>query len=405
MEETEVSNIDSMVISLLNQDRDSFSSAFTDAMKERISGKLDDMTQEVSKELLSMEEGWADKAISIAAKAGKVAAGAGRLAAKGGAVAAKGGAVAAKGGAKVGGTVAGAAAKGGAKAGANFATNNPNTMKLASRIGSGIRSRKDSMIKRVGSGLRTAGSYAKQVAADPNVRDAAGKAISSTLSNAGKQAVSGKAPKSGKSGKSGKKGNKNNSGGDSLGSAIGKAAIDAWKKKREFQNARRTGQNPPLKLASSFEPDNNELIEMNYTFDSPRTAKKFMTSATQAGINKRDLSTKGKTVTVGSIKDKDMKEMIRYLAKEMKATMKESLIPALQLAVYTDETVIVEAKNGIDIHITPKEASMISSIHDSLNEDNQDTMRNLMVESEEEYEKILNFCKEQFIEEESNHVN
>tara|TARA_B100001094_G_scaffold55269_1_gene50813 strand:+ start:4888 stop:6081 length:1194 start_codon:yes stop_codon:yes gene_type:complete len=397
MEETEVSNIDSMVISLLNQDRDSFSGAFTDAMKERISGKLDDMTQEVSKELLSMEEGWADKAISIAAKAGKVAAGAGRLAAKGGAVAAKGGA-------KVGGTVAGAAAKGGAKAGANFATNNPNTMKLASRIGSGIRSRKDSMIKRVGSGLRTAGSYAKQVAADPNVRDAAGKAISSTLSSAGKQAISGKAPKSGKSGKSGKKGNKK-SGEDSLGSAIGKAAIDAWKKKREFQNAKRTGQNPPLKLASSFEPDNNELIEMNYTFDSPRTAKKFMTSATQAGINKRDLSTKGKTVTVGSIKDKDMKEMIRYLAKEMKATMKESLIPALQLAVYTDETVIVEAKNGIDIHITPKEASMISSIHDSLNEDNQDTMRNLMVESEEEYEKILNFCKEQFIEEESNHVN
>ena len=130
-----------------------------------------------------------------------------------------------------------------------------------------------------------------------------------------------------------------------------------------------------------------------------------MTSATQAGVNKRDLSTKGKTVTVGSIKDKDMKEMIRYLAKEMKASMKESLIPALQLAVYTDETVIVEAKNGIDIHITPKEASMISSIHDSLNEDNQDTMRNLMVESEEEYEKILNFCKEQFIEEESNHVN
>ena len=334
MEETEVSNIDSMVISLLNQDRDSFSNAFTDAMKERISGKLDDMTQEVSKELLSMEEGWADKAISIAAKAGKSI----------------------------------------AKRGAKFAADNPNAMKVGKKVG----------------------GFAKQVAADPNVKQAAASSMKGTVSSAVKGAVSGRVPTT-KSGESG------------LGAAVGKAAVgaigSAWKKKREFQKAKRTGQNPPLKLASSFEPDNNELIEMNYTFDSPRTAKKFMTSATQAGINKRDLSTKGKTVTVGSIKDKDMKEMIRYLAKEMKATMKESLIPALQLAVYTDETVIVEAKNGIDIHITPKEASMISSIHDSLNEDNQDTMRNLMVESEEEYEKILNFCKEQFIEEESNHVN
>jgi len=32
-------------------------------------------------------------------------------------------------------------------------------------------------------------------------------------------------------------------------------------------------------------------------------------------------------------------------------------------------------------------------------------MRDMMLESEEEYTKILNFCKEQSIEEESNHVN
>ena len=344
MEETEVSNIDSMVISLLNQDRDSFSGAFTDAMKERISGKLGDMTQEVSKELLSMEEGWADKALSVGIKAG------------------------------------GALAKRGAK----FAADNPNTMKAGKKVG----------------------GFAKKIASDPQVASAAREKMQGSASGAVKSAISGKHKHS----------DHHKNDGGSLRSSIGKAVVGAgvsaakdraaaWKKKREFEKAKRTGQNPPLKLASSFEPDNNELIEMNYTFDSPKTAKKFMTSATQAGVNKRDLSTKGKTVTVGSIKDKDMKEMIRYLAKEMKASMKESLIPALQLAVYTDETVIVEAKNGIDIHITPKEASMISSIHDSLNEDNQDTMRNLMVESEEEYEKILNFCKEQFIEEESNHVN
>ena len=313
MEETEVSNIDSMVISLLNQDRDSFSSAFTNAMKERISGKLDNMTQEVSKELLSVEEGWADKALSVATKAGKAA----------------------------------------IKRGAKFAADNPNTMKLAKR----------------------AGSFANRVASEPSLAS----------------------------------GDSEKPRGERIARAVGSAAvgagIDAWKKKREFHKAKKAGSPPPLKLASSHEPEGDELVEMNYTFDSPRTAKKFMTSATQAGINKRDISTKGNSVTVGKIKDKDMKEMIQYLAKEMKAQMKESLIPALQSAVYTNETVVVEAKNGIDIHITPNDASIISHVHDSLNEDNQTTMRDMMLESEEEYTKILNFCKEQFIEEESNHVN
>ena len=400
MEETEVevSNIDSMVISLLNQDRDSFSSAFSDAMKERISGKLSSMNQEVSKELLSnVDEGWADKALSLTTKTGRLAG---------------------RGAAKVGGVAAGAgrlAGRGAAKAGARFAANNPDTMNLARRVGSGIGARKDAITSRVGSGLRSAGSYAKQIASDPNVRDAAKR--STTLSTALRGGLSGNVGRTSTNAPTASADNKasadacqdaaggQNTGGDSLTTALGKAAVGAWKKKREFQKAKQTGAKPPLKLASSHQPEGDELIEMNYTFDSPRTAKKFMTSATQAGLNKKDLTSKGKTVTVGNIKDKDMKEMIRYLAKEMKASIKESLIPALQLAVYTDETVIVEAKNGIDIHITPKDASIISHVHDSLNEDNQTTMRDMMLESEEEYTKILNFCKEQSIEEESNHVN
>ena len=369
MEETEVevSNIDSMVISLLNQDRDSFSGAFSDAMKERISDKLSSMNQEVSKELLSnVDEGWAEKLGGAARKAG--------------------GAVK-----KAGGAVVSAPRKAGGA------------------------------LKRYG---KAAGSFAGNVAADPRVRRAArnwASGAAAGAASAAKGAVSGKVssatsggggecpcPDSGDSGDSGGSGGAGGAGGAGAGglaAAAVSAGLDAWKKKRDFWKARAAGEAPPLKLATSYQPDGDELVEMNYTFDSPRTAKKFMTSATQAGLNKRDLSTKGKTVTVGNIKDKDMKEMIRYLAKEMKASVKESLIPALQLAVYTDETVIVEAKNGIDIHITPKDASIISHVHDSLNEDNQITMRDMMLESEEEYTKILNFCKEQSIEEESNHVN
>lgn len=339
MEKAEVSNIDNMVISLLNQDRDSFSTAFSDAMKERLSGKLGSITQEISKEFLSVEEGWADKALSAVASAGT------KIAAKG----------------------------------AKFAADNPNTMKAAKR----------------------AGRFAKEVGQNPEVRAAASKAMGSGGGSDGDSHKGHKHKDHHKDDQATRS--------TSAAGAIGKAAFKhmgaAWKKKRAFQKAKETGAPPPLKLASSYQPKNNELVETNYTFNSPRTAKNFMSSATQAGINKRDISVKGKSVTVGNIRDNDMKDMIHYLAKEMKAHIKESLIPALQLAMYTDETAIVEAKNGIDIHITPKDASLISHIHDNLNEDNQNTMRQLMLESEEDYAKILDFCKKQFIEEESNHVN
>lgn len=56
-----------------------------------------------------------------------------------------------------------------------------------------------------------------------------------------------------------------------------------------------------------------------YTFKSPTDAKKFVNSASNAGLTKRNFKVKGKTVDVSGVKDKEMNQMLQMLAKEMKA--------------------------------------------------------------------------------------
>ena len=56
-----------------------------------------------------------------------------------------------------------------------------------------------------------------------------------------------------------------------------------------------------------------------YTFKSPVDAKKFVDSASNAGLTKRNFKTNGKTVSVSGVKDKEMNQMLQMLAKEMKA--------------------------------------------------------------------------------------
>ena len=60
-------------------------------------------------------------------------------------------------------------------------------------------------------------------------------------------------------------------------------------------------------------------MEEAYTFKSPSDAKKFVTSASNAGLTKRNFKVKGKQVDVSGVKDKEMNQMLQMLAKEMKA--------------------------------------------------------------------------------------
>tara|TARA_R100001082_G_C4351808_1_gene154893 strand:+ start:146 stop:490 length:345 start_codon:yes stop_codon:yes gene_type:complete len=77
--------------------------------------------------------------------------------------------------------------------------------------------------------------------------------------------------------------------------------------------------NKNLDISKDIMTSTEEPVEEAYTFKSPSDAKKFVTSASNAGLTKRNFKIKGKTVDVSGVKDKEMNQMLQMLAKEMKA--------------------------------------------------------------------------------------
>ena len=77
--------------------------------------------------------------------------------------------------------------------------------------------------------------------------------------------------------------------------------------------------NKNLDISKDMMTPTEEPVEEAYTFKSPAEAKKFVTSASNAGLTKRNFKIKGKTVDVSGVKDKEMNQMLQMLAKEMKA--------------------------------------------------------------------------------------
>ena len=73
-----------------------------------------------------------------------------------------------------------------------------------------------------------------------------------------------------------------------------------------------------------------------------------------------------------------------------------TMIKALQEVLSEKKEVVFETKDGTSIHITPEHAYSIVSVHDTLNQENQQTMRGMLEESEDKFIKVLQFCDKQF---------
>ena len=73
-----------------------------------------------------------------------------------------------------------------------------------------------------------------------------------------------------------------------------------------------------------------------------------------------------------------------------------TIIKALQEVLSEKKEVVFETKDGTNIHITPEHAYSIVSVHDTLNKENQQTMRGMLEESEDKFIKVLQFCDKQF---------
>tara|TARA_R110001583_G_scaffold190031_1_gene353921 strand:+ start:613 stop:966 length:354 start_codon:yes stop_codon:yes gene_type:complete len=65
--------------------------------------------------------------------------------------------------------------------------------------------------------------------------------------------------------------------------------------------------------------NSEEINESTFTFKSSGDVKKFMSAAMEAGVDKKVLKSKGKSVSVNKLKDSDMENMLELIAKDMKA--------------------------------------------------------------------------------------
>ncbi len=70
-----------------------------------------------------------------------------------------------------------------------------------------------------------------------------------------------------------------------------------------------------------------------------------------------------------------------------------SLIKVLKESHFDQKTILHKFRDGNTIAITPEDSNCLIQMHDSLNIINQEKMRNLMLESFAEYNKILKFSK------------
>jgi hypothetical protein len=139
----------------------------------------------------------------------------------------------------------------------------------------------------------------------------------------------------------------------------------------------------------------------SFIFRSSSDAKEFSKGLMEAGLHKKSFLTRGKTVTINSIPDRDMEEMVISMAKDMKAKiteelnilllMKENLSEKSKLPfVLLDESFIV---------LDSKDCEAIINLHDSLNAENQKKLRNNLMESETNFIRILEFAHTNSVDE------
>ena len=173
-----------------------------------------------------------------------------------------------------------------------------------------------------------------------------------------------------------------------------------------------TGLDIHSSLMDSEEPDTNESVELGeakkihsdtFTFNSPATLKKFVDAVKQAGGGRKgiagpDIHIQGNSVYI-DVADKNTLDILSLLAKDFKAKTTKTKIESVEF-IDVMRTVLKEGTQEIylmdenSVFIDNKIAKSLVRLHDSLNNDNQKVMRDLVFESKEGYNEILELAKE-----------
>ena len=159
-------------------------------------------------------------------------------------------------------------------------------------------------------------------------------------------------------------------------------------------------------LADEEEIDSDPVEEAvsstnrGFAFKNPKDMQKFVQGLINMGIPKKNITQNKMRKKVGvdfkNIRDNGLMQMVLSLAKELKANpIKESvedIIDAIKEAYSSEFGVPYTLKDSQMIHILPEDADSIIQIHDTLNAENQEVLRDMLSETEESYQKVLNFC-------------
>ena len=133
------------------------------------------------------------------------------------------------------------------------------------------------------------------------------------------------------------------------------------------------------------------LTKKTFSFRNSGDSGKFVKAAMNAGVDKSSVQKRGNNITLNNVDD-ELMEMMHQLAKDMKGKINESLN-----VIYA----IQGNEEGVDlVYVTEDESTVLLStedqvkimeLHDTLNPENQELMRNKLTESGDSAMKLLDF--------------
>jgi len=132
----------------------------------------------------------------------------------------------------------------------------------------------------------------------------------------------------------------------------------------------------------------------NYHFKNSSAAKKFVSAITKMGVEKKKFHIKNDTVSISGL-DKDTNELVSHLSKDMKAVREDvdfhSILDSVTSSGIEKEVML---RDGNIVVLDEDSAFLLVRLHNSLHNNNRTSMENNIFESQEVYDNVLNFAKE-----------
>ena len=149
-----------------------------------------------------------------------------------------------------------------------------------------------------------------------------------------------------------------------------------------------------MKYVESADVVKESIKPNNYHFKSSSAAKKFVSAITKMGVDKKKFHIKNDTVSISGL-DKDTNELVSHLSKDMKAVREEvgfySIVESVVESGIEKEVVL---RDGNVVILDEDSAFLLVRLHNFLHNNNQTSMENNIFESQETYNDILDFAKE-----------